>query len=175
VFALKEAFTPTPDAEEEAEVPRRASTPGSRSPLWCAATPCSLEYMDAGSLFTDVCRLRRPRGAPWGSPTCTRPDLWGTGLTVLELFLRRPPIVVDAEEPTDEDWREVICDREPPSVPEVHGGVAGAARVRGRMACTRIRRGMSGDAPAQAPSAVMWRRPAKRCEASSWRLCRCSV
>jgi mitogen-activated protein kinase kinase 9 len=45
-------------------------------------------------------------------------DVWGLSLTVLELFLCRPPIVPDVEEPTYDDWREEICDRERPSVPE---------------------------------------------------------
>jgi mitogen-activated protein kinase kinase 9 len=45
-------------------------------------------------------------------------DVWGLGLTVLELFLGRSPIVPDVEDPTHDDWKEEICNREPPTVPE---------------------------------------------------------
>jgi mitogen-activated protein kinase kinase 9 len=45
-------------------------------------------------------------------------DVWGLGLTVLELFLGRSPVVPDVEEPTHDDWKEEICDRGPPTVPE---------------------------------------------------------
>ncbi|TVU09253.1 hypothetical protein EJB05_42710, partial [Eragrostis curvula] len=194
VFALKEAFYPTPDVEEEAEVFRRATWGPSPHVVRCHAQfpgahggPASLlEFVDAGSLH-EVLRRRGWRGfperklhsrgvarldvkpenflvsargdvkindfnvsrivagiagvervlvettmgtTPYFSPERFAPrahadargamaaDFWGLGLTVLELFLGRPSIVPDVEQPKAEDWREDICDREPPSVPE---------------------------------------------------------
>ncbi|TVU08658.1 hypothetical protein EJB05_42069, partial [Eragrostis curvula] len=218
VFALKEAFYPTPDLEEEAEVLRRAAWGPSPHVVRCHALfpgphggPASLlEFMDAGSLH-DVLRRRRWRGfpeaalaetasrcllglaqlhsrgvahldvkpdnflanargdvkindfnvsrivsgrpgggesvmvettmgtTPYFSPERFVPraqadsrgamaaDVWGLGLTILELFLGRPPIMPEVEKPRAEDWKEAICDREPPSVPEY---MAASAELR---------------------------------------------
>ncbi|TVU45618.1 hypothetical protein EJB05_05109, partial [Eragrostis curvula] len=58
-------------------------------------------------------------------------DVWGLGLTVLEHFLGRRPVVPQVEVPKAEDWKQVICNREAPAVPEdaeasaeLHGFVA---------------------------------------------------
>ncbi|KAK3129901.1 hypothetical protein QOZ80_6BG0486330 [Eleusine coracana subsp. coracana] len=182
VFALKEAFNPSPDAEEEAEVLRRAASSPSPHVVQChavflggndddnngALVVSVLELMDAGSLRAVLRRLQRrgflepalaeaahrclmglaqlhSRGVAHldvkpdnflcnargdvkiGDFNASRPravrarpaDVWGLGVTVLELFLGRPPVWPDAvEKPKKCDWKEVICDRDPPSVPE---------------------------------------------------------
>ncbi|XP_062194411.1 mitogen-activated protein kinase kinase 9-like [Phragmites australis] len=205
VFALKVAFYPDPDADEEAEVLRR--TAGSPHIVRYHALlrerggelACVLELMDAGSLCA-VLRRRGERGlqepalaevtaqglvglaqlhsrgvahldvkpdnllanargevkigdfntskilygaggerllvsiavgtgayfsperfarnAHAGPHGAMAADVWGLGVTVLELFLRRRPVLPAVETPSYEELKQVICHGEPPSVPE---------------------------------------------------------
>ncbi|KAK3129909.1 hypothetical protein QOZ80_6BG0486450 [Eleusine coracana subsp. coracana] len=210
VFALKEAFFPSPDAVEEAEVLLRAASFPSPYVVQHHAVYLApdgglssvLEFMDAGSLHAVLYRRDLVVGFPepvlaevahrclmglaqlhsrgvahldvkpdnflcnargdvkindfnasrilyglagekllvatdmgthaYFSPERFDPDaladpraamaadVWGLGLTVLELFLGRAPVVTEAEDKKKaEDWKKAICDREPPfSVPE---------------------------------------------------------
>jgi mitogen-activated protein kinase kinase 9 len=198
VFALKEAFYPSPNACEEAEVLRRAAIYASPYVVRCHAVflgldgglSSVLELMDAGSLLSVLCH-RGDRGLPepmltevaarclkgiaqlhshgvahldvkpenflansqgevkisdfnasrivydsagegfwvpttmgtacYFSPERFEPyahaeprgaiaaDVWGLGLTVLELFLGRLPIDPEVEQPRREDWNKAIC------------------------------------------------------------------
>ncbi|KAL6615558.1 hypothetical protein ACP70R_037828 [Stipagrostis hirtigluma subsp. patula] len=58
-------------------------------------------------------------------------DVWGLGVTLLELFLGRCPILRPGERASYEKVREAICDGEPPSVPE---STAASAALRGFVA-----------------------------------------
>ncbi|XP_062202322.1 mitogen-activated protein kinase kinase 9-like [Phragmites australis] len=58
-------------------------------------------------------------------------DVWGLGVTVLELFLGRSPILPVGEMPTYEKLRRAICDGKPPSAPE---SASASAELRGFVA-----------------------------------------
>jgi mitogen-activated protein kinase kinase 9 len=45
-------------------------------------------------------------------------DVWGIGVTILELFLGRLSLVPGVEKPSAEELKKAICYGEPPSVPE---------------------------------------------------------
>ena len=50
------------------------------------------------------------------SGTAMAADVWGLGLTLLELFLGRSAINPKAQVPKPKDWEHTICDQDPPSV-----------------------------------------------------------
>ncbi|KAL6842811.1 hypothetical protein ACP4OV_027655 [Aristida adscensionis] len=58
-------------------------------------------------------------------------DVWGLGVTLLELFLGRCPILPPGEARSFEKLRKAICDGEPPSVPE---STAASPELRGFVA-----------------------------------------
>uniref|UniRef100_A0A0A9HHM7 Protein kinase domain-containing protein n=1 Tax=Arundo donax TaxID=35708 RepID=A0A0A9HHM7_ARUDO len=45
-------------------------------------------------------------------------DVWGLGVTVLELFLGRPAVPAAVKKPSVVELRQAICNGEPPRVPE---------------------------------------------------------
>ncbi|PWZ33804.1 Mitogen-activated protein kinase kinase 7 [Zea mays] len=70
----------------------------------------------------------KARAGPHGAMAA---DVWGLGVTILELFLGRLSLVPGVEKPSAEELKRAICDGKPPSVPE---GADASAELRGFLA-----------------------------------------
>ncbi|CAD6235527.1 unnamed protein product [Miscanthus lutarioriparius] len=68
------------------------------------------------------------RAGPHGAMAA---DVWGLGVTVLELFLGRLSLLPAVQKPSAEELKQAICDGEPPSVPE---DAEASAELRGFVA-----------------------------------------
>jgi mitogen-activated protein kinase kinase len=68
------------------------------------------------------------RAGPHGAMAA---DVWGLGVTVLELFLGRFSLLPGVQKPSAEELKQAICDGEPPSVPE---DAEASAELRGFVA-----------------------------------------